>query len=395
MKKVLFMIGMMNVGGIEKSLLSLLSVIPKDEYDITILMLEKKGGFLGDIPEWVKVEEASWFKEIKPIILQPPQHTVRNYYKRGKYLKIPLFVCTYLVSKRFDNRFIYYKRVLNNVPESPAEYDLAIAYQGPNDIIDYYIANKVKATKKISWVHFDVSKFQMNKRLYNKLYSKFDKIYVVSKGAKAKLEDRIPTVNSKTEVFMNIVSNKLVTEMSKSTVDFDEDYNGLKIVTVGRLSREKGQDIAINVLSKLRQEGYEIRWYCIGEGNQREEYEMLIKKRGLVNDFILLGQIPNPYPFVARSDIYVQTSRHEGYCLTLAEAKCLHKPIVTTSFVGADEQIIDGYNGLITETSEQELYHGLISIINNPLQLERLTSNLSKSELDTTAEIGKLLHYMK
>ncbi len=76
MKKILFMVSSMNIGGVEKSLLSLLSKIPKDKYEITLLLLEKKGGFLEQIPDWVKVEEASWFKEIKTIIMQSPQQTI-------------------------------------------------------------------------------------------------------------------------------------------------------------------------------------------------------------------------------------------------------------------------------------------------------------------------------
>lgn len=394
MKKVLFMIGMMNIGGVEKSLLSLLSVIPKDKYKITILMLEKRGGFLKDIPDWVKVEEASWFKEIKPIILQSPQQTVKDYFKAGKLIKIALFAATYLVSKRFDKRYLYYKQVLNSVPKNLTKYDVAIAYQGPNDIIDYYITNKVRATKKISWVHFDVSRFKMNKKLYQKLYSKFDKIYVVSREAKKVLEKRMPIVKNKVKVFSNIVSNEKIKEMSRQFVKFDENYKGLKIVTVGRLSKEKGQDLAINVLSRLRKDGYEIRWYCIGEGSQREEYECAIDEKGLANDFILLGQITNPYPFILESDIYVQPSRHEGYCLTLAEAKCLNKPIITTDFLGAYEQIIDGHNGVIVGFNEQYLYKAIRELIENPKYREDLSSNLSKVNIDTTEEVTKLLNYI-
>ena len=78
-KKILFMVSSMNIGGVEKSLLSLFSVIPREKYDITILTLEKKGGFLDYIPSNIKVEEATWFKDIKPIIMESPQSTVRRY----------------------------------------------------------------------------------------------------------------------------------------------------------------------------------------------------------------------------------------------------------------------------------------------------------------------------
>jgi glycosyltransferase involved in cell wall biosynthesis len=394
MKKILFTVGMMNIGGVEKSLISLLSAIPKGKYDITILMLEKTGELLKEIPDWIKVEEATWFSKIKPIILQPPQQTIRDFYKSKKYFKILFFIYSYLLSKKYDNRHMYYKHVFQDVPHNSTNYDIAISYQGPNDIMDFYIANKVTASQKISWVHFDVSMFKMNINLYHKLYRKFNKVFVVSKIAKERLIERIPTVENKTEVFNNIISDKLINEMAKRDIELDEDYKGLKIVTVARLSKEKGHDIAIKVLSRLRKKGYEIRWYCIGEGNERKEYEQLIEEYDLKEDFILIGSNPNPFPFIAKSDIYVQTSRHEGYCLTLAEAKCLKKPIVTTNFIGAYEQIINGFNGWIVSPKENELYEKIKFLIDYPLEREKLSLNLSKIEINTTGEINKFISYI-
>jgi glycosyltransferase involved in cell wall biosynthesis len=394
MKKILFTVGMMNIGGVEKSLISLLSAIPKGKYDITILMLEKTGGLLKEVPDWIKVEEATWFSKIKPIILQPPQQTIRDLYKSKKHFKIPFFIYSYLVSKKYDNRHMYYNHVFQDVPHNSTNYDIAISYQGPNDIMDFYIANKVTASQKISWVHFDVSMFKMNINLYHKLYRKFNKVFVVSKIAKERLIERIPTVENKSEVFNNIISDKLINEMAKRDIELDEDYKGLKIVTVARLSKEKGHDIAIKVLSRLRKNGYEIRWYCIGEGNERKEYEQLIEEYDLKEDFILMGSNPNPFPFIAKSDIYVQTSRHEGYCLTLAEAKCLKKPIVTTNFIGAYEQIIDGFNGWIVSTNEDELYEKIKFLIDYPSEREKLSLNLSNIEINTTGEINKFISYI-
>lgn len=158
---------------------------------------------------------------------------------------------------------------------------------------------------------------------------------------------------------------------------FDERYDGKKIVTVGRLSIEKGQDLAIKVLSRLRREGYEFRWCCIGEGKHRKNFESLIAEHNLTNDFIFMGSTLNPYPYITRSNIHVQPSRHERYCLTLAEAICLNKPIIATNFLGAHEQIINGYNGLIVDFDE-----------------EKLANNLSQLKLvDTTKEVSKLLNY--
>lgn len=375
-KKILFMVSSMNIGGVEKSLLSLLSVIPQKSYEITILMLEKKGGFLTSVPDWVKVEEATWFEKVKPVIMQPPKQTIKGYFQNGEYTKVPFFISAYLLSRHFNRRYPYFKQVFKSVPYNQTMYDVAVSYQGPTETIDYYIAHKVKAKKKIAWVHFDVSKHVVNKSLYTKIYEKYDKVYAVSNEANKRLVEKIPSVENKAEVFQNILSEHLITEMAKSPVDFDSSYKGKKIVTVGRLSTEKGQDFAIKVLSKLRQEGYDVRWYCVGEGKERKEYEALIQQHRLNNDFILLGATPNPYPYIAQADIYVQTSRHEGYCLTLAEAKCLHKPIVTTSFSGASEQLTEGVDGFIVRCDEGELYEKIKLLLDDPVLRQRLTQNL-------------------
>lgn len=384
------MLSSMNIGGVEKSLLSLLSEIPKNKYEITVLLLEKKGGFLEYLPDWVKVEEAKWFKDVKPIIMQPPQQTVKDFVKKNQYFKILTFIWSYFISKYFNNRHLYYQNVFKSIPFNNNTYDVAISYQGPTDIIDFYIAYRVKASKKITWVHFDLSKHLVNRKLFEKLYEKFNKIFVVSKEAKQHLVEQIPTAKEKAEVFMNLVPTHLIQEMSKETINFDETYKGIKIVTVGRLSKEKGQDLAIKVLSRLRKDGYDVRWYCIGDGNSRKDYEMLIREYELKNDFLLLGSTPNPYPYIANADIYVQTSRHEGYCLTLAEAKCLRKPIIATNFTGAYEQLKDGFNGFIVECKEEELYRKVKFLINNPLQRKKLIENL-KTINEETADETKLV----
>ena len=393
-KKILFMVSSMNIGGVEKSLLSLLAVIPKEKYEITILTLDKKGGFLEYIPNNVKLIEAEWFKYIKPIIMDTPQNIIKRYIKNYEFLKIPSFIYSYFKSKKTNDRYIYYKHVLKSIPEGKEKYDAAIAYAGPTEIIDAYISHKVKAEKKIAWVHFDISKHKINKKLYNNLYERFDKIFAVSNECKKKLDEIIPAVRNKSEVLFNIVSEDLINEMSESYVDFDDNYKGIKIITVGRLSKEKGQDLAIKALAKLKKDRYDVKWYCIGEGNSRREFEQLIKEYNLENNFLLLGSTSNPYPYIKNADIYVQTSRHEGYCLTLAEAKALNKPIVTTNFIGAYEQIKNNENGIIVSCNENDLADAIRKLIDEKEICSKFSNKLREEKIDTTNEVNKLLDYI-
>lgn len=394
MKKVLFMLSSLNIGGVEKSLLSLLVAIPKDKYNITILLLEKKGGFLEYLPPWVKVEETNWFKDIKPILMESPYETIKSYIKNRRYHKILGFTYSYFKSKKSNDRYIYYKNILKSIPMNMKEYDAAIAYAGPTEIIDAYITHKVKAKLKISWVHFDISHHEINKKLYTKLYERFNKIFVVSKDGERILNKQFPFTSTKSQVFNNLVSQELIKYMAHEKIDFDNDFKGIRILTVGRLSKEKGQDVAIRVLDKLKKQGYKVKWCCIGEGKYRDEYEKLIENLSLRNDFILLGETINPYPYIKASDIYVQPSRHEGYCITIAEAKCLNKPIVATNFIGSNEQIKDGQNGLIVECNVDKICDKIKFLIDNPQVGENFSKALCKEKIDTTCEVVKLCNYI-
>ncbi|WP_053984379.1 glycosyltransferase [Niameybacter massiliensis] len=378
MKKVLFMVSSMNIGGVEKSLLSLLDTISPTEYDVTVLMLEKKGGFLDLMPKWVKVEEVQWFSQVKSILMEAPNKTVKKYLEKKEIIPCVEFIWSYYKTKLSNNRMIFHKQLLKSIPHYPQAFDIAIAYPGPTELIDCYILNKVEAPIKVQWIHFDLGQVSPNQKLYEQLFKEFNKVFVVSNEAKDKLLNLYRIDEKKVETFPNIVSDKLVHKLASEEIQLDPTYKGIKLLTVGRLAKEKGQDLAINALKRLKEEGYSVRWYCIGDGNAKAEYEQIIKAYHLEEDFLLLGSKTNPYPYMNQADIYVQTSRHEGYCLTLAEARCLNKPIITTNFTGAKEQIKNGQTGMIIKGTEEALYEAVRYVIEHPEERIRLSDNLRR-----------------
>jgi glycosyltransferase involved in cell wall biosynthesis len=389
-KKIIFMVINMNVGGTEKALLNMISEMPAEEFDITILMLEKYGEFLDFIPKGVQLNYFKGYNKIKAILNKPPQETALNLLKEGKVLKgFHLFIL-YFLSKFFKDRSLLFKYILKNIPDLKDEYDFAVAYAGPMDFISYFVANKIKAKKKIQWIHFDITKIGFNKQFAARIYKKFDNVYVVSKEAKRKLISAVPTIKEKTNTFFNIISHNEIHNQLQNGKGFNDHFKGLRILTVGRLTYEKGQDIAIKVLARLLEDGHKVRWYCLGEGSSRKEYENLIIEHNLQNHFILLGSNPNPYPFIDQCDIYVQPSRYEGYCISLIEARMLKKPIVTTNVNGANEQINHGNTGLVVNIDEDELYKAVSYLLNNQKLRNQLSSNLSEERMGTIMENKKL-----
>ncbi|MGG4167734.1 glycosyltransferase [Rossellomorea vietnamensis] len=392
-KKIVFMVINMNIGGTEKALLNMINEMPKDQYEITVLMLDKYGELLDAIPKEVNVEYLEDYATYKQLLNRPVKTTIVELVNQGKIVKSIALGCVHTFSKIFRNKMLYYNYILKTLPAYKNKYDVAIAYAGPMDFISYFVAKKIKAEKRIQWVHFDVTKIGFDKMLCKKLYKIFDKVYVVSNEAEKKLINKIPSIKGKTEVFVNVISHKTILSQSETGYGFEDNFDGKRILTVGRLSKEKGQDLAIEALAKLINEGFNVRWYCLGEGKERANYEQLIKDNNLQNHFILLGSNPNPYPFIAECDIYVQPSRHEGYCITLSEARVLNRPIVTTDFTGAREQITDNVTGLIVGVNSNEVYYGVKKLLSNSKQRNKLIESLEREKTHHIKKIDNITVY--
>ncbi|MGM8212344.1 glycosyltransferase [Virgibacillus sp. W0430] len=388
-KKVIFMLIDMNVGGTEKSLLNLVDNMPRDQYEITFLLLQRRGGFLKSIPDDVEVLYFKDFKKISPWLNYHPKKRVVELIKNKSILKAFYVFFLHIVLRITKDRRIFFRNILRGYPAMEKEYDIAIAYAGPMDFISYFVLNKIKAREKFQWIHFDVTKIGFDRRFVSRVYSQYNKVFVVSEKAKCLLESSLPQLIGKAAVFPNVIPIEKIREQAKSGAGFTNAYQGIKILTVGRLAKEKGQDLCIKVLAKLVEEGHDVKWYCVGEGQSRCFYEHLIDKYNLQDRFILLGADSNPYPYIAQCDVYVQPSRHEGYCITLAEARLLHKPIVTTDFTGAREQIRDGETGLIVAINETAIYNGVKKILHNKNLREQFSANLLKETIDHPSVIDK------
>ena len=357
------MVYSMNVGGVEKSLLGLLSSLPLDRLDVHVGIVHSKGGFLPYLPKKVEVHEIDIYKKLWPLLKQPPLVSVKQLYHKGCYWDAIVFLSLYILSKIQNNRHWIYKYLLRNEPLFNESFDLAIAYAGPSADIDYYICEKVKAQNKVGWVHFDVSKFGIDKGLTRQLYKQYKKIFVVSDTGKQIFDQMFPMFRYKTEVFYNIVSPKQVLALAATATTFSDNYAGKRILTVGRIAIEKGQREAIRALGELVEKGLDVKWYFVGEGHDMESCRLLSKELGLTERIVFLGCQTNPYGYMRDCDVYVQPSRHEGFCITLAEALCFENPIVATNFTGAHEQLDTRANGVVCAMDKQSIAEAISKVL--------------------------------
>ena len=288
---------------------------------------------------------------------------IRENLNKGRLIFATKLLVTYMVYKITNDLSAYYDVVLSKEDELHEEFDAAFAYAGPATIIDYYICHKVRAKEKFGWIHFDVMKFGMDCNMTRNLYREYKKIFVVSEAAKKNFDVVFPEFKDKTEVRYNVVSKKQILLLSEVGETFDDNYDGVRILTVGRLSKEKGQDVTIKVLNILVDRGLNVRWYYVGDGILRQICEQMAQEEGLSDKVSFLGTKANPYGYMRDCDIYVQPSRHEGYCITLAEARCFTAPIVATNFTGAKEQLRTYSHSIVTGMSAEEIAEGVMAFL--------------------------------
>lgn len=220
------------------------------------------------------------------------------------------------------------------------------------------------------------------KEWHEKYYKKYNDIICVCKDNKKDFLNIFPSLNNKTKVFYNIINQEEIKKLAQEKIDLLKKGNEVVITTVGRLCEQKGQDRIIIILDELLKLGYNIRWFLVGDGDLREKLEIEIKNKKLEENLILLGTKLNPYPYIKNCDIYVQPSRSEGYCLTLAEAKILEKPIVVTEFAGSFEQIENQINGIRVKNQNKDILDGIIYLLENENIKIELEENLKKSNLN-------------
>lgn len=341
MKKILFGITSLTLGGAERVLVDLANELSK-KYEVTIMTIYAKGELKNQLSEKVKLKSLE----------QKSYLELSNFQKHfGMPLKILL-----------EKSRIYKNKI-------KGDYDVEIAFlEGP--ITRLFSTQNVK-TKKIAWIHNDISqvfgkgiKAKLKKNLDEKIYSKFETLVFVSKDNLKNFEKTYPDIKNNKEVIYNYINKAQVIEKAKEKQKEKFDTKFINFVTVARLVPQKGIDRLIKVHSKLLKDGLFHNIYVIGDGPEKEKLQEIIKKENVDETFNLLGKKENPYPYIKNADYFCLLSQFEGYGMVLEEAKILGKPIIITN-TAAREAVENYGNAKIVENTEQGIYDGIKEIIKN------------------------------
>ena len=200
MKKVLFAVKNMNVGGVEKALLSLLNTLDRSAYEVDLLLLEEYGGFLDAIPDWVNVIICKDYAAIRDEVNLPPLQVIKAYLKNGRFGRASRLLPAYLITTATRNYRHYYKAVCRTVRKLPKHYDIAVAYTSIINYLTWFVDYHVDADEYIGWIHFDVSKIMPDRKMLLDLHKKMNKIYVVSQSALDSFTAMFPEVKEKAEL---------------------------------------------------------------------------------------------------------------------------------------------------------------------------------------------------
>lgn len=339
MKKLLFSAYSLDLGGIEKALITLTNKLKEKGYDITIVLEKKQGIFLNELN-----------KEIKILEYKPSES--RNIIKRKIYnfVKRIRFIVKY--KNQFDSSICF------------ATYSNTAAF----------VARQASKNSCI-WGHadyltlFNGNKNEVKKFFEEKKIKKFKHIVFVSKEGKNSFLEVFPNLIERTTVCNNLIDNSKISKLSKEKIEIKKEKEIVTFLNVGRHEeRQKKLTRIIEVAKKLKEENYKFKIIFVGDGPDSEMYKKLVEKYKLEEEILFVGKRKNPYPYYKISDCVVLTSDYEGYPVVFLESFILNKPVITTKV--SDYEEVEG-RGLITEKDVNDIYKKMKLFIEEGYQIKR------------------------
>lgn len=378
-RKILFIISNMETGGVSKSMTSLLNTIDTERYDVSLLLISPHGAFMDLLPSKITIIS-------NPILSYLAQRLPGfvNLLKSGHLILAFGHLLRLILSK--INKSLAGRLLAWLMPAIEGEYDTIVDYNGQQQL--YYMVNKLKARKKVTFFHSDYAKWDYYYAADRRYFSKVDYIFTISNECVESLKRYFPECSNKIGLMENISSPKLITEMAKKAVDV-KIGNDFTLATLGHVVYTKGIDLAIEAAKLLKNKGYQFQWLFIGKVAE-PKYIALVKQEKLDDCIRFIGVTPNPYPYLANADTIVHPSRFEGRSIALDEAKILCKPIVVTNFSTVNDQFSNRINASICDMNAESIASSIEELINDACLREKYITYLSENISDNSSEIQKL-----
>lgn len=391
-KSIIIVSHALELGGAERALLGLLENIDTTKYDVDLFLLRHQGDLMKYVPNKINL-----LPEIPQFacLAVPINHVIKKaHFKvafgrwRGKRA-----AAKRVAELGFNDSDVFieysHKFTINSMPQiSDKEYDVAISFLTPH----YFVTDKVKAKKKIAWIHTDYSVVQVDRESQLPMWDKYDEIVSISDQAAEEFKRIFPSLGSKVVTIQNIVPmrymNELINEFSVEDEMSNDGY--IKLLSIGRFCRAKNFDNVPEICGKLINMGLKVKWYLIGFGGDEELIRSKIYENEMEDRVVILGKKANPYPYINACDVYVQPSRYEGRCVSVTEAQILNKPVIITNYATSSSQLKDGYDGVIVPIDNDGCAEGIAKVIRDKELQKRLIDNTKNNDYSNSDEVEKL-----
>lgn len=269
-------------------------------------------------------------------------------------------------------------------------YDLAISFLEPH----YICAHKVRAKKKIAWMHTDYSSIDVDVEAGYKVWSQFDAIAAISQDCRNSFAKKFPALINRLVLIENINPFELIEKQAAEHDVSEELFGHIKLLSVGRFCIAKNFDNVPDICRRLLEAGLDVKWYIIGYGGDEPLIRQRIADSHMEDRVILLGKKENPYPYIKACDLYVQPSRYEGKCVTVREAQILGKPVVITNYATSSSQLEDGVDGVIVPTDNEGCAEGIAALLWDRKKMMQLSENCKARDYSNASEVEKIYQLM-
>ncbi|MDF2552026.1 MAG: glycosyltransferase [Chryseobacterium sp.] len=346
-KKILIRIGSLRHGGAEKVLVTFLKNLPEDKYEIDLLLNLYSGKYLSEVPDWVNIIYLNKGEMITTNRLQDiPEKAARVIFQK--------------VLKEFPD--LLYTLILKD-----KKYDIEFA--AIHGMRDEILHSTNHSSKKIIWIHNDLSQVKEYTDQEIRKFFGFDSIMVISKKIEQLFHNlaRNETEKQKiVKIYNPLDTQEILSKAQQPVIDYEFDEKIPTFISVGTVFPQKGFDRLLRVHKKLLDEGFKHKILIVGDGYDFENIKHLKTELGVDETATMLGFTDNPYPYFKNSDFYILSSRYEGFPTVLFEAITLKKKIIATEVSGVNEMLNNGELGLIVENSEEGIYMGMKKALTNP-----------------------------
>lgn len=378
MKKIIIVNNNMKIGGVQKSLYNLLwSIDTVNEYDVTLLLFSKSGEYAEELPESIKIVETKGLFRFLGKSQDEYKNSLSDTLIRGFFA---------LVARIFS-RDLALRLMLIAEPKLEESYDCAISflhngrkkafYGGTQD----YVLNCIKAKNKVAFIHGDYRRCGANYEANNLMMAEFDIIAACSDGCRNAFVSVLPDLKSKTMTVRNFHRFDKIRELSEDAPQSYDDRK-INIVTVARLSHEKGIDRAVNAVEYCCKKGVELNLYIVGGGVMYEELKTLVQNKKLQDNVVFCGERSNPYRYMKNADLFVLTSYHEAAPMVIDESRCLGVPVLTTETSSSHEMVTEMECGWVCENSQQALNEALYRVVSDKKELTETKNKLLGKNAD-------------